>query len=154
MNNLTQNKNYLSPTGFKVTIASNEFANLEYFCTSTSIPALSIGEIATPFQSQQAYVPGDRLEYAPFEMNFILSENMENYIEIYNWIRANTQENKFKYCDIILHILTSSNTPNKKIRYVDAFPVSVSAIQFITQNTNVEYATSDVTFRYTRFEFI
>ena len=154
MNNLTENKNYLSPTGFKVSINAKEFANLEYFCTMTSIPALSLGEVSTPFRNQQTYTPGDRLDYASFDMRFIVSENMENYSELYNWIRNNAQEDKWKCSDMILHILTSSNNPNKRIRYVDAFPTNIGAIEFHTQNTDVEYVSVEASFRYNYFEFI
>lgn len=154
MNNLTQNKNYLSPTGFKVSINSSEFANLEYFCTATSIPSLSLGEVSTPFRNKQTYTPGDRLEYASFDMRFMVSENMENYIELYNWIRNNAEQNKYKASDMVLHILSSSNNVNRQIRYVDAFPTSIGAIEFHTQTTDVEYVTVDASFRYSYFEFI
>lgn len=154
MNNLTENKNYLSPTGFKVSINAKEFANLEYFCTVTSIPALSLPEVSTPFRNTQSYTPGDRLDYAGFDMRFIVSENMENYIELYNWIRNNAQVDKWKCSDMILHILTSSNNTNKQIRYVDAFPTNIGAIEFHTQNTDVEYVSVDASFRYNYFEFI
>lgn len=154
MNNLTENKNYLSPTGFKVSINSKEFSNLEYFCTVTSIPALSLPEVSTPFRNTQSYTPGDRLDYAGFDMRFIVSENMENYIELYNWIRNNAQVDKWKCSDMILHILTSSNNTNKQIRYVDAFPTNIGAIEFHTQNTDVEYVSVDASFRYNYFEFI
>jgi len=154
MNNLTENKNYLSPTGFKVTINSNEFANIEYFCTTATLPALGFSEIATPFRNVQSFTPGDRLDYGSFDIRFLVSEKMENYIELYNWIQHNAKEDKIKSSDIILHILTSSNNANKKIRYIDAFPVSIGAVEFITQTTDVEYVSVDASFRYTLFEFI
>lgn len=154
MNNLTQNKNYLSPTGFRVTIDSTQFANLEYFCTHASIPTVNLGEISTPFRKNQNFTPGDRVDYGAFEMKFMVSENMENYIELLNWIRTNADANQYKTSDITLHILSSNNNPNRKVRFVNAFPTSMGSLDFHTQNTDVEYLSLDASFRYTYFEFV
>jgi hypothetical protein len=154
MNNLTQNKNYLSPTGFRVTIDSTQFANLEYFCTHALIPTVNLGEISTPFRKNQNFIPGDRVDYGAFEMKFMVSENMENYIELLNWIRNNADANQYKTSDITLHILSSSNNPNRKVRFVNAFPTSMGSLDFHTQNTDVEYLSLDASFRYTYFEFV
>ncbi len=154
MNNLTQNKNYLSPTGFRVTIDSTQFANLEYFCTHASIPTVSLAEIATPFRRSQDFTPGDRIDYGTFDMKFMVSENMENYIELLNWMRNNAEVNQYKTSDITLHILSSNNNPNRKVRFVNAFPTSMGSLDFHTQNTDVEYLTLEASFRYTYFEFV
>ena len=154
MNNLTQNKNYLSPTGFRVTIDSTQFANIEYFCTHASVPSVTLGEISTPYKSKQSYTAGERLQYATFDIKFIVTENMENYLELYNWMKNNAEENLYKTSDITLHILSSSNNPNKKVRFLNAFPVNMGSIDFHTQNTDVEYLSLEASFRYTYFEFV
>jgi hypothetical protein len=154
MSNLTPNKNYLSPTGFKVTINSSQFANMEYFCIKTSVPMISLSEVSLPYKSMPNYVSGERLEWSPFEMTFQVSEFLENYLELYNWITKNSQIDQFVKSDMILSILDSHNNVSKQIRYVDAFPVSVGYIELHTQNTDVEYVTVDASFRYSYFEFL
>ena len=42
----------------------------------------------------------------------------------------------------------------RQVRFVDAFPSALGAIDFHTQNTDVEYVTGDATFTYSNFEFI
>lgn len=113
-----------------------------------------MGEISTPFRSKQSYTAGERLQYATFDMKFIVSENMENYIELYNWMKNNSEEDSYKTADIILHILSSNNNTTRKVRFLDAFPVNMGSIDFHTQNTDVEYISIDASFRYTLFEFM
>ena len=113
-----------------------------------------MGEISTPFRSKQSYTAGERLQYATFDMKFIVSENMENYIELYNWMKNNSEEDSYKTADIILHILSSNNNTTRKVRFLDAFPVNMCSIDFHTQNTDVEYLYIDASFRYTLFEFM
>ena len=154
MSNLTANKNYLSPTGFKVTINSTSFANMEYFCIRTSVPSIGLSEVSLPFRNMSNYVSGERIEWAPFEMTFQVSEFLENYLELYNWITNNENIDKFVKSDMILSILDAHNNVSKQVRYVDAFPTSVGSIDLHTQNTDVEYVTVDASFRYSYFEFL
>ena len=154
MNNVTQNKNYLSPTGFKVTINSTEFANLEYFCTQCVLPSISLSPVNLPFRGNQNRVAGERIEYPPFTMKFMVSENMENYIELFNWIKENSVTEQFKKADVVLSILSSSNNVIKQIRYINAFPTQMGELEFHTQTNDVEYLTLDASFEYNYFEFI
>jgi hypothetical protein len=151
---LTQNKNYLPPTGFRVTINSQKFANLEYFCTQVNIPSVGLNAVATPFRGHEAFMAGDRINYTPFDMRFIVSENMENYVELLGWMKQNQANSIFTKSDVILTLLNSHNNKVKQIRFIDAFPVSIGAVDFHTQNTDIEYVSIDASFQYTYFEVL
>lgn len=154
MNNLTLNKNLLSPNGFKLTIDSTQFANTEYFCISAPIPSVSAAEVNLPFRNKQNAYPGEKVNYAPLDIRYMVTENMENYVELFNWLVNNSNENKVSAYDITLHILTSSNNVIRQIKFVEAFPVAIGAIDFYTQNTDVEYVVADASFQYSHFYFI
>lgn len=154
MNNLTLNKNLLSPNGFKLTIDSTQFANTEYFCISAPIPSVSAAEVNLPFRNKQNAYPGEKVNYTPLDIRYMVTENMENYVELFNWLVNNSNENKVSAYDITLHILTSSNNVIRQVRFVEAFPVTIGAIDFYTQNTDVEYVVADASFQYSHFYFI
>ena len=65
-NNLTNNLNMLSPGNFKITIDTAEFSNLEFFCTTASIPGLSVSALVQGYKNNKAYFPGETIEYRPF----------------------------------------------------------------------------------------
>ena len=154
MSDVTTNKNYLAAQTFKVTISAKKFANLEYFCTTVALPSITLGPVNMPFRGHQNSVAGEKVEYTPFTMQFQVSENMENYSELFNWILLNSQEDAFQKADIILHILDSSNNVIKQIQFVDAFPTAIGSIQFSTQNADVQYVTCDTSFNYSYFRFL
>jgi hypothetical protein len=151
---VTENKNFLSPNGFKVTINASTFANIEYFCTEATLPAVNLAGAPLPFRGSQNAMPGDRLEFAPFDMRFQISENMENYMELFNWMRQNQASDSPIKSDVILSILSSKNNGTRQIRYIDAFPVSMGSLQLRTQNQDVDYLTMDCSFYYNYFEFL
>ena len=94
---------------------------------------------------------GDRLNFSNLEVTFNVTENMENYIEMFNWLHdiVNVGESKI---DGTLLILSSHNNVAKQIRFLDLFPTSLSSLEFSTQQTEVEYLQASVSFKYTYFE--
>ena len=80
---------------------------------------------------------------------------MENYIEIYNWMHdiINTGASEDMKYDARLMILSSHNNVSKQIKFQSLFPTSLSAVAFDAQQSDVEYAQADITFKYTYFEF-
>ena len=89
-------------------------------------------------------------------IRFNITENMENYIETFNWLSNSVQrkdaDKNYKF-DAVLAILSSHNNVNKEIAFSGVFPVSLSAVEFNTQTTDIEYAQADLVLKYTSFEF-
>jgi hypothetical protein len=154
MTQLTDNFNMLSPTGFRVTIESPTFSNLEYFINKCSLPTISLPEADAGFRNYQGFVAGDKVTYDSLDLTFIIDEDMKNYTEVFDWIKSNANENISAKYDIILSILTSHNNLNRQIRFVNAIPVSLGGVEFTTQASDIEYLQSNVSFRYDYFELI
>ena len=87
--NLTSNINFLSPTGFKLTINREKFANTEFFITAFGIPSISSGEVQTNFRNNIGYTPGEAITFETLSLRFAIDEDMNNYTEMFNWMKAN-----------------------------------------------------------------
>jgi len=151
---ITDNKNFLSPIGFNLTIDREKLANVDYFCISASLPDISVPEIATPFRTDYGYAPGEKLEYAPLTVSFLVDEDMVNYKEMYNWMKENAKEIGDSTVDATLAILSSHSNVVQEIKFVDCFPTSLTALDFNAQNTDIEYFTAQATLRYNYYEFL
>lgn len=154
MTALTDNFNMLSPTGFRVTIESPKFSNLEYFITTANLPEITLGAATATFRNSQSFAPGDKIEYSPLELTYLVDEDMKNYTEIFDWIYANANETNPTKHDVILTILSSHNNINKQIRFVRAIPTALQGLEFDTQAEGIEYFKSSVTLQYDYFEII
>lgn len=153
-NTLTGNKNPLVVSdGFKMIFA--RAPNVQYFLQTFSVPAVTVNEVTVPYGKYNAYLPGDRIEYEPLTITMLVSEDMDNFKEIYDWlnrnINLNNQQDKFD--DMTIYILTSKNNPNKKMFFKNVFPTSIGNISFNVAEADIVYATVDVTFRYDYFTF-
>jgi hypothetical protein len=153
MSNLTDNYNFLSPTGFKLVINRNNLANTEYFSTSVTLPSLNLGQINVPKNQYKGYLSGD-ITFDDFSIRIAIDEDMKVYKELYDWMLQNRDANSPVVYDATLIILTNHNLPNNKIQFTNLFPLSVSGLEFSTQATDVEYLQTDVSFRYDEFKIL
>ena len=151
-NNLTDNLNLLAPNGFKLIINKKESANTEFFLTSFSLPSANLGETQVNYKNAVGFAPGETMTFDSLSMRVAMDEELKGYTELLQWMVAN--ETKLTVNDMIISILSNTNAPNKQIQFTNAFPVSVSGVEFNAQSGDVEYLQTDVTFRYDRFTII
>lgn len=166
-NKQIENRNFLSPAGFKFILP--KFPKVAYFCQTAEIPGISITitQQATPYRS----LPLEGfMQYEPFNMTFIIDEDLENYMILHNWIRAlgtpdNTTE-RIEYrqkleslygnadltADATLFVLNSNFRRNFDVVFKDIIPVSLNAMQFSATIDGTEYATAQVQFQYLAYE--
>ena len=99
---------YVSPTQFKFNI--HQLPKVEFFTTAANVPAINLGEAIFPTPYKEIPVMGDTLTYDNLSITFIVDENLENYIELHNWLKGiGFPENRQQfstYRDV------TSNTPN------------------------------------------
>ena len=106
-------------------------------------------------------MPGNTMEFGELTLEVLLDEDMNSYIEMYNWLLrlVNTKQIAERdnqgtiptYADIVINALTSHNNNNRKFTYIDCVPTSVGAISFEATNQSVEYITFPASFRFSYF---
>ena len=169
--NQIKNRNFLSPTGFKFIL--NKAPKVSFFGNQVNIPQMTLGVAEQPTYLRNIPLPGDKIQFEDFSLRFLVDENLDNYMEIFSWIRAlgfpesleeiyAWQKRDFDikqpdkthesfYSDATLEILTSTQNPNFKIIFQDLFPTSLSTLEFDATDEDISYLTADVTFKYTLF---
>ena len=155
MATLTTNKNFLSPVGFQFKVDHTKYPNLEYFAVAATLPSINIAAAEMPYRGVNLSFTGDRITFDDLGIRANITENMENYIETFEWIHNVTQTSNaedFK-ADATLLILSSHNNVTKEIKFNGIFPTSLSAVEFDSQAEAIDYAQMDITFSYTSFEF-
>jgi hypothetical protein len=152
---VTINKNFLSPVGFQLKIDSSKYPNLEYFCTSASLPGITMSEAPVPYKGANIGFVGDRIAFGDLVVKFNVTENMENYLETFNWIHDivnGEKEHSEMQSDATLIVLNSHLNKTKEVHYKDIFPISLSGLDFDVNQGDIEYLTAEVTFKYSYFE--
>ena len=160
-----QNRNFLSGVAFKFNLA--KFPKVDFFSNSARIPELNLELARQASYLKNIDIPGERLTYGDFTLRFLVDENMENYISVYNWLKGlgfpeSTQEfrdlttdkdgirdPKEAFCDGTLRILNSNYREVANVKFQDLFPTSLTSLDFDATNTDVQFLTAEATFKYT-----
>ena len=167
------NRNYMSPVGFKLVLTKTP--KVDFLCQSANIPQISMGTAVQPTYLKDIPVPGDKVLYDDLNVRFLVDEKMENYLAIHKWItglgypesigqyrQLKKDDNRtdrrvsdaadplyFQYSDATLQVLNSNYKPSVLINFKDAFPVSLSTLDFDVTTRDYNYFTAEVTFKYT-----
>ena len=170
------NRNYMSPLGFKLILTKTP--KVDFLCQSANIPQISMGTAIQPSYLKDIPVPGDKVLYDDLNVRFLVDEKMENYLAIHKWItglgypdslaqfsqlrkddiRTNASASDdgdpryFEFSDATLQILNSNYKPSVLVNFKDAFPISLSTLEFDVSNRDYSYFTAEATFKYTIYE--
>ena len=157
------NLNQLNVISFDVSFS--RLPSVQYFCQRISLPTVVLGETNEPSPFMNLPLEGDTLTFEALSLSFIVDEDLQNYIEIYNWLTAlgfprdysqfailqepsAASKTLSKYSDLSLVVHTNKSNPNYKIKFTDVFPTSISSIQFDATPTGMDPIVVDATFNF------
>ena len=163
------NRNFLSPVGFKFSL--KRAPGVAFFCNQANIPSLDLGIAEQPTWLKNIDVPGDKIQFGDLSLRFLVDEDLVNYMELQRWIRGlgyPEDMDEFRkiegeavmpgnfgnsgdqiYSDGTLQILSSNLVPAFQVVFTDLFPYTLSTVMFDATDTDIEYFTADVSFKYT-----
>nr|BAR35356.1 phage tail tube protein [uncultured Mediterranean phage uvMED] len=172
-----QNRNFLSPLGYKLVLT--RAPKVAFFANSANIPGIELGTTEQPNYLRKIPVPGDMMVFEDLTLRFMIDENLENYMELQNWMRGlgfpeslneiyNLQKQEefaklypdvFKtemnlYSDATLFVLTNSESNNFKVNFKGLFPYSLTSIQFDSTPEDIQYVRAEVKFKYMMYNIV
>ena len=162
------NRNFLSPIGFLFIL--DKARKVSFLCQKAEIPTVELGQVEIPTRGMVPIPVEGNMRYSEFSMEFIVDEDLRNYMQIHNWMRALGTPQEFKerrvwlnkyadspsedprFSDATLQVLNNNNQVNFDVVFKDMFPVSLSSLPFDVTGGDNDYFTSTATFRYTLYE--
>lgn len=165
---IVSNVDYIQNSQFRFVIT--KLPTVEYFITSVNLPQISLSgeaEINTPFK--QLSFGGDTVVYEDLVVEFLVDEDLKNWLEINDWIKGigfprsreqfstelanSVQLPESIFSDATLVLLTNKNNPNLQVTFENIFPTQLSGLQFTTQGTDSEVLKATTNFKFTNTLF-
>ena len=164
------NLNPLSPNGFQLII--DRLPGVSFFTQDAPIPSIVLPESIQNTQFSDISVPGDKLNFEPLSITFLVDEKMENWKSIFNWMSGlGFPESNEQYSDYINSVKTGYSelqkfysearlivygnnlTPIQTLNFEDIYPTSLGQLSFTNVSNDVQYLTASATFNYTTYNF-
>ena len=139
---------------------------------------MDMGTATQPTYLRDLDIPGDKVQFGDLTIRFLVDEDLGNFMEIQKWLRGlgypesdqdivnlqklgpgdiggrYTNEGLNVFSDGTLQILSNNLVPKFQVFFKDVFPYSLSTITFDATDTDIEYFTSEVSFKYTIYDII
>lgn len=163
MATLTTNKNFLTTSGFKLSLDRLNYPNLEFFVQSVQHPNVTLPATDINYSRLgNISMPGDQLLYDEVTFMTIVDEDLNGYTEMHDWMKRIVEVNAIPAskrsgavvptsCDISLQILNSHNLVAKTIRYQDAVPTNLGDLLMEATVGDTVFVISPMTFAYSNF---
>lgn len=151
------NINYFQGNAYRVLF--QRAPNVAFHIQNVNIPGLSVAVSDTSTPGLTVNGLSNQLTFDTIDIEFIVDEDLTNWLEIYNWLHEffnpNTGTGQGSLQDFVtemqLFIYDNNNKPNKMFKFHNLHPISLSSINLTTQSSG-EPTTATVTCNYTTYE--
>ncbi len=152
------NLNPLLPTYFQFSM--KRCPHVTFFCQGANLPSINVSVIEQPTRFVDIpHAPGVP-EFDDLTINFMVDEEMNNWMELYKWIRSTVHTDDYTeyekapehYTDATLTILNSAMNPKIRVQFFNLLPTSLSGLEFDSTTTSPDALIGTATFRYTNYE--
>ena len=170
LSNQIANRNFLAPVGFKFSLS--KFPKVTFFSNTARIPDLTLGTAIQSTYLKDIDIPGEKLTYGDLNVRFLVDEYLENYMKIHNWLtglgfpesaqefinkttdKDGLRDMKDQFSDGSLHILNSNFKDIAVVKFKDLFPIYLTSLEFDATESDINFFTADVTFKYTIYDIL
>lgn len=125
--------------------------NVQFFLQKFYLPDVKVSEVKINTRIVDYNAIGEKVEFSPFSVDFLVDKYMRNFAATFNWMKAMTVQgsNVDKMEDIKLLI-----NGKECINFVDAWPTSLSGFKMDITESGVVYAKSTISFNYDYFSYV
>lgn len=132
--------------------------------TTCNIPSVSMTTANIPTTPKlQTLVAGSAIEYDQMQIQYLMDENYNSYIQLYKWMisivnpigSSTLPSGQGNPSIAILHLLNSNRTDNKiYIKFYDVFPSNIGSIDLSQQVSEAEPVVGTATLNFKYFEIV
>ena len=153
-------QNYV--TGSRTALSIPDLNDVTMTVTSWNLPGITTGAPRQPTPFTDIPHRGDKLVYEQLVVEFIVTERLENLLQIHDWMTGFTapqapsqwRNKKYVYLDGTITLFTSHNNKILVVKFNSLVPVNLSSIPFETTDNETQYIKATATFEYESYEII
>jgi hypothetical protein len=141
----------LRDNAFQLIFAKAPFTTL--FLQEFTLPGVAL----PPAQRESMYVNfqevGNKLDFDPLHIKFLVDKNIKNYIEIFTWMKQCSTSGEGNAKAVTDNVVLVAG--NKKLfRFNNCWPMGLGALTFVANTQDITYLAADLTLNYDYWEVV
>lgn len=150
--------NYLSRNRGKLIIPT--MPDVTFNLRDAEIPGIDLPSAVTPDPFRDKPLHGDKVEFEPLNATFLVDENLNNWLEAFDWIIGlGAPKDKDQFLnkanadiDIELIVYSSHNNPILRVTFIGCVPVALTGVFFSEGTQETEFVEATLTIEYLRYD--
>lgn len=104
--------------------------DLSFKIQNAPISAVQFGGAPFPTRNVDVFLPSNKLNYDPMVLNFLVSEDLIEWIEVFKWMEELSRKSEQTYDTAELTVLNSQNKPVARFIYTGVWPLTLGDLQY------------------------
>jgi len=106
------------------------YRDLSFKLQNAAVPDVNLGGAPYPTRTVDIMLPSNKLSYDPIPFNFLVSEDLREWIEVYKWVDDLTRLDGQNNQTAEMTILDSINRPVARFVYTGVWPLMLGGLQY------------------------
>lgn len=151
------NLNYM--TGTRSTMVIDNKPYIQFTAQEWAIPGISLNAAIQPTAFRDIRYAGDKMQWDPLVIKFIVTEDLSNWIEAFKWLVSIGSPTEFSeyqglgFQDVTVTVYNSHNNVIKRVKFADCVPTNLSEVTFSSQASETEYNYATLVLEYQHYSF-
>lgn len=125
--------------------------DVTFFLQSIQLPNISVKNVVQATRYVDANQIGEKLNFESFSISFMVDKKFKNWSSIFNWMKKMTVNgSSIDLVDNPILIINGQHT----LKFVDAWPMSLSGIQMDATLPQAEYVKASLTLNYDYVDYV
>jgi len=129
----------------------DKLPNVSFFLQGFSLPSVMVDEVKIPTPIVDYNEIGEKMEFSPFTLNFLVDSQLRNWKEVFAWMKRMTV-NGSNVGESGTATIFFNGEP--VINFIGAWPTVLGGIDLDTTTEEAEYVYGSVTINYDYFDVI
>lgn len=106
------------------------FRDLSFKLQNAAVADVNLSGAPFPTRTVDIMVPSNKLAYDPLPLNFLVSEDLREWIEVYQWMDDWTRKNEQADTTAEMTVLDATNQPVARFMYTGVWPLMLGGLQY------------------------
>lgn len=106
------------------------FRDLSFKLQNAAVPDVNLGGSPFATRTVDILLPSNKLSYDPVPFNFLVSEDLREWIEVYKWMDDLTRLDGQNHMTAELTILNSANKPVTRFVFTGIYPLMLGGLNY------------------------
>lgn len=104
--------------------------DLSFKIQNAPLSAVQMGGAPFAMRAIDTFLPSNKLAFDPMVLNFLVSEDLSEWIGVFRWMAELTQKSEQTFDTAELTVLDTQNTPIARFVYTGVWPLTLGDLQY------------------------